>query len=160
PVGRRADRSNLKLTLLHERADAQAATLQACQQPLVGGVVADEHARLTERRAGRQEAGGCVELALGLPEVRDVSAPCGKLAPAPEGSVPTPLLPTVKSAGSKQSENPTLLRREILARGGLQLTKGGHHEPCLRYIGLATRAALAMGLEPVPILRRQPSFQV
>ena len=35
-------------------------------------VVTDEHARLAERHTGRQETGGGIELALGLPEVREV----------------------------------------------------------------------------------------
>src|SRR5262245_51610376 len=115
--------------LLHERVDAQAATLQACQQPLVRGVVADEHARLTEGRAGRQEAGGVVELVLRLPEVRDVVPQCGALTAEPERDIPISLLPAVKPASAEQFENPPLLRRQILGRGGLQLTKRGYHEP-------------------------------
>src|SRR5262245_51021874 len=97
--------------LFHERAYAHTATLQACQQPVVRRVVADEHARLTEGRASCQEAGDCVELALGLPEVRDVVAECGELASEPERDVPIPLLAAVKSATSEQFENPALLRR-------------------------------------------------
>src|SRR5215475_11981414 len=127
--------------LLPERSYAQAATLQACQQPLVRGVVADEHARLTERRSRRQEAGGRVELALGLPEVRDVVPEGGELTAEPEREVPMPLLPAVESASSEQFENPALLRREILTGGGLQLTKSGYQEPHLRHMGLAARAS-------------------
>src|SRR5262245_8361514 len=66
----------------------------------------------------------------------------------------------MNSASSEQFEKPTLLRREILSRRGLQLTKSGYHEPHLRYMGLATRAPLAMGLEPVYFPRGQRAFQV
>src|SRR5262249_12076895 len=121
PIGRRVDRCNLQLMLVHERVQVQAETLETCQQPLVRGIGADEHTRLTERHTRCQQAGRCVELPLELPEVADVVAQCGELAPEPERDVPRGRCPTVKSASSEQLENPCLLRREILVSGRLQL---------------------------------------
>src|SRR5262249_39528630 len=69
-------------------------------------------------------------------------------------------LPAVESASSEQFENLAVFRREIVARGGLQLTKGGYHESHLRDMDLAGRASVEMCLEPVPLLRSQFAVQV
>src|SRR5215510_510051 len=109
--------------LLLERAYAQPTTLQALQQSLVRAVVADEHAGLTERRAGGQEAGGCFELMLGLPEVGDMVPWGDELAPEPERDVPSARCPAVKPASPEQLENLARLSRE-LRRRDLRIRRG------------------------------------
>src|SRR5262245_23943211 len=128
--------------------------LQACQEAVVRGVLADEHAGLTEGRACGQEAGDCLELTLGLPEVGDVVTQCGELTPKPEGDIPNARLRAVKPASTEELENLPWRGREMLIRGRPQPTKRRDCELHLRHVGLAARASLAMGLEPIPLLRR------
>jgi hypothetical protein len=160
-IGGRADGRHQELTLLHERprrsdGDAPSRPASARWRP---SSPMSMHASPNGRARG-QKAGECVELTLGFPEARNVVTTAASSAPEAERDVPRRLPAAVKPVGPKQAEDATLLRRELLARGGLEFTQSGYHQPHLREMALARRAYLVMGFEPFSLLSGQRPVQV